>query len=100
MEKQELIAAYKNFLDKGKTERECVAEIIKTAEKYGYKNLDTVEKIKAGDKVYIQKMNKSIALFKIGTEDLKNGLVILGAHIDSPRLDIKQNPLKKILRLT
>ena len=93
MEKQELIAAYKNFLDKGKTERECVAEIIKTAEKYGYKNLDTVEKIKAGDKVYIQKMNKSIALFKIGTEDLKNGLVILGAHIDSPRLDIKQNPL-------
>ena len=93
MEKQELIAAYKNFLDKGKTERECVAEIIKTAEKYGYKNLDTVGKIKAGDKVYIQKMNKSIALFKIGTEDLKNGLVILGAHIDSPRLDIKQNPL-------
>ncbi|MCI6257848.1 MAG: aminopeptidase [Spirochaetia bacterium] len=93
MEKQELIAAYKNFLDKGKTERECVAEIIKTAEKYGYKNLDTVEKIKAGDKVYIQKMNKSIALFKIGSEDLKNGLVILGAHIDSPRLDIKQNPL-------
>ena len=93
MEKQELIAAYKNFLDKGKTERECVAEIIKTAEKYGYKNLDTVGKIKAGDKVYIQKMNKSIALFKIGSEDLKNGLVILGAHIDSPRLDIKQNPL-------
>ena len=93
MEKQELIAAYKNFLDKGKTERECVAEIIKTAEKYGYKNLDTVEKIKAGDKVYIQKMNKSIALFKIGSEDLKNGRVILGAHIDSPRLDIKQNPL-------
>ena len=93
MEKQELIAAYKNFLDKGKTERECVAEIIKTAEKYGYKNLDTVEKIKAGDKVYIQKMNKSIALFKTGSEDLKNGLVILGAHIDSPRLDIKQNPL-------
>ena len=93
MEKQELIAAYKNFLDEGKTERECVAEIIKTAEKYGYKNLDTVEKIKAGDKVYIQKMNKSIALFKIGTADLKNGLVILGAHIDSPRLDIKQNPL-------
>ena len=93
MEKQELIAAYKNFLDKGKTERECVAEIIKTAEKYGYKNLDTVEKIKAGDKVYIQKMNKSIALFKIGSEDLKNRLVILGAHIDSPRLDIKQNPL-------
>lgn len=93
MEKQELIAAYKNFLDEGKTERECVAEIIKTAEKYGYKNLDTVEKIKAGDKVYIQKMNKSIALFKIGSEDLKNGLVILGAHIDSPRLDIKQNPL-------
>ena len=93
MEKQELIAAYKNFLDKGKTERECVAEIIKTAEKYGYKNLDTVEKIKAGDKVYIQKMNKSIALFKIGTEELKHGLVILGANIDSPRLDIKKNPL-------
>ncbi|MEE1180646.1 MAG: aminopeptidase, partial [Treponema sp.] len=84
---------YKNFLKNGKTERECTTEIIRLAEEKGYKNIDTVEKLKAGDKVYVSKWNKSIALFNIGSDSIEKGMNILGAHIDSPRLDIKQNPL-------
>ena len=88
---------YKEFMSKCKTERECVKEVIRIAEEKGYRNLDTViknnETIKAGDKVYANNMDKAIALFLIGEEDLQNGLKILGAHIDSPRLDLKQNPL-------
>ena len=89
----ELINEYKNFLDNGKTERECISLIISQAEQAGYKNLETLEKVSAGDKVYYSKMNKAIALFNIGTDSLEKGMNILGAHIDSPRLDIKQNPL-------
>ena len=88
-----LIVDYKNFLNKGKTERECVGQIIKNAEKKGYKDISKFKKLKAGDKVYITKMNKAIALFEIGLEPIENGLNILGAHIDSPRLDAKQNPI-------
>ena len=84
---------YKNFLKNGKTERKCTTEIIRLAEEKGYKNIDTVEKLKAGDKVYVSKWNKSIALFNIGSDSIEKGMNILGAHIDSPRLDIKQNPL-------
>ena len=88
---------YKDFMSKCKTERECVKEVIRIAEEKGYRNLDTViknnETLKAGDKVYANNMDKAIALFLIGEEDLQNGLKILGAHIDSPRLDLKQNPL-------
>ncbi len=88
---------YKDFLDKGKTERECVEQIIIAAEKEGYKDLAKVlakgEKIKAGDKLYSATMKKSIALFIIGSESLEKGMNILGAHIDSPRVDIKGNPL-------
>lgn len=84
---------YKNFLKNGKTERECTTEIIRLAEEKGYKNIDTVKKLKAGDKVYVSKWNKSIALFNIGSDSIEKGMNILGAHIDSPRLDIKQNPL-------
>lgn len=91
--KDEIINGYKNFLDNGKTERECVNLIISMAEKNGYKNIDEYKNLKKGDKVYITKMNKSIALFEIGSESLEKGLNILGAHIDSPRLDAKQNPL-------
>lgn len=87
---------YMNFLDTGKTERECIDETIRQAELKGYKNLQDVLKsgqpIKAGDKVYAVHMKKIIALFNIGSEDLEQGLNILGAHIDSPRLDVKQNP--------
>jgi aspartyl aminopeptidase len=88
-----LINDYKIFLDNGKTERECVRQIIILAEKNGYKDITKTKTLRPGDKVYIQKMNKTIALFAIGTESLENGMNILGAHIDSPRLDLKQNPL-------
>lgn len=89
----DLINNYKNFLNNGKTERECAKQIIELAEKNGYKDLNSVYSIKPGDKVYIQKMNKAVALFELGTGPLEKGLNVLGAHIDSPRLDIKQNPL-------
>lgn len=91
--KDSLIEQYKKFLDKGKTERECVEELIAMAKKAGYKDLNSCKKLKAGDKVYITKMNKAIALFQLGSEPLEKGMNILGAHIDSPRLDAKQNPL-------
>ena len=89
----DLINNYKNFLNNGKTERECAKQIIGLAEKNGYKDLNSVSSVKPGDKVYIQKMNKAVALFELGTGPLEKGLNVLGAHIDSPRLDIKQNPL-------
>lgn len=90
---EQLIKDYKAFLDSGKTERECVQMIIKAAEAKGYINIEDCNKLKAGDKVYITKMNKAIALFEIGKDRIEKGLNILGAHIDSPRLDAKQNPL-------
>jgi len=88
-----LIEEYRSFLDKGKTERECVEEIVKQATAAGYKDITTVKSLHAGDKVYATKMGKSIALFYIGTRGIEEGMHILGAHIDSPRLDIKQNPV-------
>ena len=88
-----LIEQYKQFLDNGKTERECVEQLVAQAKKDGFKDLTSCKKLKAGDKVYITKMNKAIALFVVGTEALEKGMNILGAHIDSPRLDAKQNPL-------
>ncbi len=88
---------YRQFLDSGKTERECIVEIVKQAEEAGYRNLqdiiDADEKLKEGDKVYSVWMKKSIAMFIIGSKPIEEGMNILGAHIDSPRLDIKQNPL-------
>lgn len=90
---EKLITDYKAFLNAGKTERECVNQIISIAEKNGYKNIYDCKNLKEGDKVYITKMNKAIALFQIGSDKIENGLNILGAHIDSPRLDAKQNPL-------
>ena len=90
---EKLISDYKTFLDKGKTERECVAQIIELAKAKGYKDISDFDSLKKGDKVYITKMNKAIALFEIGSGSLEKGMNILGAHIDSPRLDAKQNPL-------
>ena len=90
---EKLISDYKTFLDKGKTERECVAQIIESAKAKGYKDISEFKKLKKGDKVYITKMNKAIGLFEIGSGSIENGMNILGAHIDSPRLDAKQNPL-------
>lgn len=88
-----LVENYKDFLNHGKTERECVVQIIEGARKNGFKDISEYETLKAGDKVYVQKMNKAISLFTIGTENIESGLNILGAHIDSPRLDAKQNPI-------
>lgn len=96
-ELEKLNKNYRHFLDKGKTERECVAETIRLAEKAGYRSLQEVmksgEQVKAGDKVYAAFMEKAIALFHIGTKEIEKGMNILGAHLDSPRLDLKQNPL-------
>lgn len=88
---------YRDFLDNGKTERECVNVIVNLCEKNGYVELENFinegKKIKKGDKIYAVNMNKSIILFNIGDEPLEKGMNILGAHIDSPRMDIKANPL-------
>ena len=87
----------KAFLDGGKTERECIDEIVDEIEKAGYTELEEAisakKALKAGDKVYHVHMNKSIAMFQIGKQPMETGMNILGAHIDSPRLDVKQNPL-------
>ena len=92
-----LCKEYREFLSAGKTERECVKQIIAQAESAGYRNLDVYlksgEKLKCGDKIYSVCMNKTVAMFQIGKEPLDSGMNILGAHIDSPRMDIKQNPL-------
>ena len=84
---------YKDFISKGKTERKCVELAVKEAEANGFKELSTFTSLKKGDKVYVTNKNKNFAAFVIGEEKLENGLRVLGAHIDSPRLDIKQNPL-------
>ena len=88
---------YKACLNAGKTERECVKLAVKMLEEKGYQSLETYKtannKLKTGDKIYAVCMGKSIAAFQIGKEPLENGMNILGAHIDSPRIDVKQNPL-------
>lgn len=88
---------YRRFISLCKTERECVEEGVRILKAAGYKDLKDViaadEKLKAGDKVYAVNMNKAIVAFNIGEDSIESGMNILGAHIDSPRLDIKQNPL-------
>ena len=84
---------YMKYLDNSKTEREAVKETIRLAKKAGFKDFKDVKKIKTGDKLYFNNRDKSIALFVIGKEKLEKGMNILGAHIDSPRIDLKQNPL-------
>lgn len=92
-----LAQEYKEFLSKCKTERECTQYFIKEAESHGYQDLNKLiaqgTRLKAGDKVYGVGMGKTIALFQIGKQPLTEGMNILCAHIDSPRLDLKQNPL-------
>ncbi len=88
---------YMQFLDEGKTERECIDSIVNTIEKEGYVELADLQKkkqtVKPGDKVYAVCMNKTIVMFHVGRRPLEEGMNILGAHVDSPRLDIKQDPL-------
>ena len=96
-ELHEISEKYKDCLDKGKTERECVDLAVAMAEEAGYRNIKDVlaegKALQCGDKVYAVCMKKTIALFQMGEEPISNGMNILGAHIDSPRIDIKQNPL-------
>lgn len=84
---------YKDYISKNKTERACVKDSIRLAEEKGFKPLDCFETLKPGDKVYVNNRDKNIALFVIGNKPLTEGMRILGAHIDSPRMDLKQNPL-------
>ena len=84
---------YKHYISKNKTERACVKDSIKLAEEKGFKPLEAFDTLKSGDKVYVTNREKNIALFIIGKKPLTEGMRILGAHIDSPRMDLKQNPL-------
>ena len=88
---------YRKFISDCKTERECVTFFVEKAEKAGFVNLEKViaehTALKAGDRVYANNMGKGMALFVIGKESMEKGMNILGAHIDSPRLDLKQDPL-------
>ena len=88
---------YKNYLSVGKTERECIHEAIRLAEEKGYRNLADIiknnEEIKAEDKVYANNKDKTLALYLIGNDSIESGMRIIGSHVDSPRIDLKQNPL-------
>ena len=88
---------YKEFISNNKTERECVDEIINLIEKKGFKNLTDLmnsnTRINCGDKIYVNNRGKALALFIIGKDMFKNGINILGAHIDSPRIDLRANPV-------
>ncbi len=96
-ELEKLCKEYRKFLDNGKTERECVRYIVELAKEAGYRDFNEVKlegkPLKSGDKVYAVNMKKAIALFHIGESPLTGGMNILGAHVDSPRMDVKQNPL-------
>lgn len=90
---EELARAYRKYLDNGKTERECVNEAVRLAKERGFVELERAASLQAGDKVYSVQMGKAVSLFVVGERPLKEGMNIIGAHIDSPRMDLKQNPL-------
>ena len=94
---EETAKEYKAFIDAGKTERECTEQTVAALEKAGYISLEKAiaekKKLKAGDKIYVNKMGKAVLTFLLGKKPLAEGMNIVGAHIDSPRLDLKQNPL-------
>ena len=90
---EDFCEGYIDFLNKGKTERECVKKAKKIAEENGFKPLEKVKKLKAGDRIYTINRDKNIVLAVIGEEPLESGLQVVGSHIDSPRLDLKPNPL-------
>ena len=84
---------YRKFISVNKTERECTESIIAEAESRGFRDMTKFDSVKPGDKLYFNKMGKAVVLFVVGEKPLKDGMKILGAHIDSPRVDVKQNPL-------
>ncbi len=90
---EKLAGEYRDFISTCKTERECVHEIVRQARTLGFKDIESVKKVKAGDRLYAVNKDKAIVLFVAGTQSLEKGMRILGAHIDSPRIDVKQNPL-------
>ena len=85
--------AYKTFLNRAKTEREAVSEAVKLAQANGFVPFDYKKPLKAGDKVYVDNRGKALLLAVIGTRPLEEGVSIAAAHVDSPRLDLKPNPL-------
>lgn len=93
----DLSQRYIDFISECKTERECVDRFKAIAENTGYRNIEDLIKenktLKPGDKIYAEHMGKTLALFVLGKRPLEDGMTILGAHVDSPRLDLKQNPL-------
>ena len=89
----DLINTYKTFLDRGKTERECVSVALELADKAGFRDISTYESLRSGDKVYVVNKDKSVALFIIGRKSLQEGINFVTAHIDSPRLDLKMKPV-------
>lgn len=99
-ELDQLCEDYRRYISENKTERECVKSSIKLAEKAGYVSLETAlvegRALKAGDKVYAASHNKTLMLVNLGRRPMEQGMNILGAHIDSPRLDLKQNPLYEL----
>ena len=100
----EFSSKYINFISECKTERECVDSVVNIIEEAGFVNINSLvksnKKLKAGDKVYAVNMNKNVAMFIIGKNMFDGGMNILGAHIDSPRMDVKQNPLYEDGELT
>ena len=95
-ELESLSTDYMDFMNKSKTERLAVKEIVRRAEEAGFRNIDEViaeGKLEAGDKVYAINRQKAVALFVIGSEDFEAGMSIVGSHLDSPRLDLKPVPL-------
>lgn len=96
-ELNEINEKYKKCLDEGKTERECVELAVRLAKEAGYRSLADItasgDSLHPGDKIYAENMGKMLALFRIGRQPISSGMNILGAHIDSPRIDVKQNPL-------
>ncbi|MGF0017863.1 aminopeptidase [Sporofaciens sp. SGI.106] len=97
MELEKVSEKYRTCLDMGKTERECVRTAIALAKEAGYRDMKELirngERVKPNDKVYLEYMERAIVLFQAGTLPIEQGMNILGAHIDSPRIDVKQNPL-------
>lgn len=97
LELEEICTSYKEFLSNNKTERECVSYFIREAKKHNFKDLRDViksgDKLNVGDRVYYSKMDKALILAIVGEDDIQNGFNIIGSHIDSPRVDIKQSPV-------